>query len=266
MLNCHKNNREMKKKKSFNDLVNIIDELREKCPWDKNQTKDTLRSLTIEECYELSDSILSNDTDSIKKELGDILTHIIFYSRIFSEKEKFSIVDVIHSQAEKLISRHPHIYGDVNVKDELDVKKNWELIKLKESSKNKSILDGVPKSLPTMLKAWRIQEKVGGIGFEWPDISGSLDKIEEEFNELKIEIKKNNSEGIEEELGDVFFSLVKFSRYLDINPVDALEKANIKFIKRFKELEENVYNDKKRIEELELDELDFYWKKIKKLK
>ncbi len=255
----------MKEKKSFSDLIKIIDELREKCPWDKKQTKDTLRTLTLEECYELSDSILSNDIHSIKKELGDLLTHIIFYSKIFSEKNNFSIYDVIHDQSEKLIRRHPHIYGDLNVKDDIEVKKNWEIIKLKESGQKKSVLDGVPKSLPTMLKSWRIQEKVAGVGFEWADVSGAIDKIDEEFKELKLEITHNNKKNIEDELGDVFFSLVNFSRYLNVNPIDALEKTNQKFINRFKKLEKQITNDKRKIEELELEELDLYWKKVKKL-
>jgi len=255
----------MKNKKSFFDLINIINELREKCPWDKKQTKDSLRTLTLEECYELSDSILSNDFDSIKKELGDVLTHIVFYSKIFSEKNIFSIDDVIHSQCKKLIRRHPHIYGDGNAKTELDVKKNWEVIKLKESNQKKSILDGVPKSLPAMLKSWRIQEKVGGMGFQWRDVSGALDKIDEEFSELKVEISKKNKENIEEELGDVFFSIINFSRYLNVNPIDSLEKANKKFIKRFQKMEQEIINDKKKIEELELEELDLYWEKAKKL-
>ena len=252
-------------KKSFSNLVKIIDELREKCPWDKNQTKDSLRSLTLEECYELSEAILSNDTDSIKNELGDILTHIIFYSRLFSEKNDFSISDVIHEQSVKLIRRHPHIYGDVKLKSESDVKRNWELIKLKENNKKKSILDGVPKTLPSMLKSWRVQEKVGGAGFEWKNVSKSLNKIDEEFNELKFEIENNNVENIEEEFGDVLFSLINFSRYLNINPVNALEKTNQKFIKRFKKMETEIGRDNKKIEDLTISELEKYWNKIKKL-
>lgn len=252
-------------KKSFSNLVKIIDELREKCPWDKNQTKDSLRSLTLEECYELSEAILSNDTESIKNELGDILTHIIFYSRLFSEKNDFSIFDVIHEQSVKLIRRHPHIYGDVKLKSESDVKRNWELIKLKENNKKKSILDGVPKTLPSMLKSWRVQEKVGGAGFEWKNVSKSLNKIDEEFNELKFEIENNNVENIEEEFGDVLFSLINFSRYLNINPVNALEKTNQKFIKRFKKMEIEIDKDNKKIEDLKVSELEKYWNKIKKL-
>ena len=253
------------KKKSFYNLVKIIDELREKCPWDKNQTKDSLRSLTLEECYELSEAILSNDTDSIKNELGDILTHIIFYSRLFSEKNDFSISDVIHEQSVKLIRRHPHIYGDVKLTSESDVKRNWELIKLKENNKKNSILDGVPKTLPSMLKSWRVQEKVGGAGFEWKNVSKSLNKIDEEFNELKFEIENNNVENIEEEFGDVLFSLINFSRYLNINPVNALEKTNQKFIKRFKKMEIEIDRDNKKIEDLTVSELEKYWNKIKKL-
>lgn len=253
------------KKKSFSNLVKIIDELREKCPWDKKQTKDSLRSLTLEECYELSEAILSNDTESIKNELGDILTHIIFYSRLYAEKNQFSIIDVINEQCEKLIRRHPHIYGDVKLKSESDVKRNWELIKLKENNKKKSILDGVPKTLPSILKSWRIQEKVGGAGFEWKNVSRSLNKIDEEFNELKFEIENNNVENIEEEFGDVLFSLINYSRYLNINPVDALEKTNQKFIKRFKKMENEIYSDNKKIEDLTVSELEKYWNRIKKL-
>lgn len=253
------------KKKSFYNLVKIIDELREKCPWDKNQTKDSLRSLTLEECYELSEAILSNDAESIKNELGDILTHIIFYSRLFSEKNDFSISDVIHEQSVKLIRRHPHIYGDVKLTSESDVKRNWELIKLKENNKKNSILDGVPKTLPSMLKSWRVQEKVGGAGFEWKNVSKSLNKIDEEFNELKFEIENNNVENIEEEFGDVLFSLINFSRYLNINPVNALEKTNQKFIKRFKKMEIEIDRDNKKIEDLTVSELEKYWNKIKKL-
>ncbi|MEC8537590.1 MAG: nucleoside triphosphate pyrophosphohydrolase [Bacteroidota bacterium] len=253
------------KKKSFSNLVEIIDELREKCPWDKKQTKDSLRSLTLEECYELSEAILSNDTESIKNELGDILTHIIFYSRLYAEKNQFSIIDVINEQCEKLIRRHPHIYGDVKLKSEYDVKRNWELIKLKENNKKKSILDGVPKTLPSILKSWRIQEKVGGAGFEWKNVSRSLNKIDEEFNELKFEIENNNVENIEEEFGDVLFSLINYSRYLNINPVDALEKTNQKFIKRFKKMENEIYSDNKKIEDLTVSELEKYWNRIKKL-
>ena len=252
-------------KKSFSNLVKIIDELREKCPWDKNQTKDSLRSLTLEECYELSEAILSNDVESIKNELGDILTHIIFYSRLFSEKNDFSISDVIHEQSVKLIRRHPHIYGDVKLKSESDVKRNWELIKLKENNKKKSILDGVPNTLPSMLKSWRVQEKVGGAGFEWKNVSKSLNKIDEEFNELKFEIENNNVENIEEEFGDVLFSLINFSRYLNINPVNALEKTNQKFIKRFKKMEIEIDRDNKKMEDLTVSELEKYWNKIKKL-
>ena len=236
----------MKEKDSFYRLVEIINELREKCPWDQKQTKESLRTLTIEECYELSDSILQRDSDSIKKELGDLLTHIIFYSKISFEKNEFSIADVIESQCEKLIRRHPHIYGDKSVKNEDEVKRNWEIIKLKESKK-KSILDGVPISLPTMLKAWRIQEKVGGIGFKWEDVSGSIQKIEEEFNELKFELSKKNKSKIKEELGDLFFSLINFSRYMDINPIDALEKTNQKFINRFSKMEELIVQEKRKI-------------------
>jgi len=253
----------MNKKKSFLDLVKIIDELREKCPWDKKQTKNSLRSLTIEECYELSDAILNNDNEEVKKELGDVLTHIIFYSKIFSEKNIFSIDDVINDQVEKLIRRHPYVYGDNKVNSEEEVKKIWETIKLKESPSRKSVLNGVPISLPTMLKSWRILEKVSGVGFQWGNVNDYLKKIEEELNEFKVELSKNDKTKIDEEFGDFLFSIINYSRYLGINPVDSLERANKKFITRFMKMEHLIKLDDKKIEVLNLNELDFYWKRSK---
>ena len=249
--------------KEFENLVKIISELRKKCPWDKKQTNESLRTLTIEECYELSDSILSNQFDSIKKELGDLLTHIIFYSIIAEENKNFSLKDLIIDQSDKLIRRHPHIYGNVDAFTEEDVKKNWETIKLKEKDNKNSILSGVPKSLPTMLKSWRIQEKVRGIGFEWASEEGFFQKVEEELQELKQEIQNSNKCSIEEELGDFLFSVISYSKYLDINPVDALEKANKKFIKRFSQMERDILKDQKKIEDLSIIDFEKYWDQVK---
>ena len=224
-----------KKSKAFVRLLTIMDDLREKCPWDKKQTMDSLRYLTIEELYELSDAILDKDTDEIKKELGDILLHIVFYSRIASETNDFDITDVINSVCDKLIHRHPHIYGDVNVKDEVEVKKNWEKLKLKEGKK--SVLEGVPKSLPAIVKSFRIQEKVRGIGFDWDNKNQVWEKVVEEIEELKIEIKNGNQDRIESEFGDVLFALTNYARFVNVNPEDALERTNKRFIKRFQIME-----------------------------
>jgi len=254
----------MDKKKSFLDLVKVIDELREKCPWDKKQTKNTLRSLTIEECYELSDAILNNEDEEIKKELGDILTHIIFYSKIFSEKNIFTIDDVINNQIEKLIRRHPHIYGESTISTEKEVKKNWEAIKLNESSR-KSVLEGVPKSLPTLLKSWRILEKVGDLGFQWNNKIDYIRKIDEELLEFKTELSKKNKIKIDEEFGDFLFSIINYGRFLGINPVDSLEKTNKKFITRFKYMEHLIKSDNKKIENLSNNELELYWNRSKSL-
>ena len=252
----------MDKKKSFLDLVKVIDELREKCPWDKKQTKNTLRSLTIEECYELSDAILNNEDEEIKKELGDILTHIIFYSKIFSEKNKFNIDDVINYQIEKLIRRHPHIYSKSKISTEKEIKKNWEAIKLNESP-GKSVLEGVPKSLPTLLKSWRILEKVGDLGFQWNNKIDYIKKIDEELLELKSEISMKNKVKIDEEFGDFLFSIINYGRFLGINPVDSLEKTNKKFITRFKYMENLIKFDDKKIESLSNNELEHYWNRSK---
>tara|TARA_B100001057_G_scaffold496784_2_gene599168 strand:- start:2200 stop:2967 length:768 start_codon:yes stop_codon:yes gene_type:complete len=254
----------MDKKKSFLDLVKVIDELREKCPWDKKQTKNSLRSLTIEECYELSDAILNDKDEEIKKELGDILTHIIFYSKIFSEKNIFTIDDVINNQIEKLIRRHPHIYGESTISTEKEVKKNWEAIKLNESSR-KSVLEGVPKSLPTLLKSWRILEKVGDLGFQWNNKIDYIRKIDEELLEFKTELSKKNKIKIDEEFGDFLFSIINYGRFLGINPVDSLEKTNKKFITRFKYMEHLIKSDNKKIENLSNNELELYWNRSKNL-
>lgn len=250
------------KEKAFIRLVEIMDKLREECPWDKKQTISSLRYLTIEEVYELSDAILDEDFEEIKKELGDLLLHIVFYSRIASEKNKFDISDVLNTISDKLIHRHPHIYANVKVKDEKDVKENWEKLKLKEG-KN-SVLEGVPKSLPAVVKAYRIQEKVRGIGFDWQNKEQVWDKVLEEIQELKDEeIRK--SERIEDEFGDLLFALINYSRFININPEDALEKTNKRFIKRFQILESMVKNQEKEFSDLSFEEMNLFWEKAKKI-
>ena len=240
----------------INKLIKIMDELREKCPWDKKQTIQSLRHLTIEEVYELSESIQNQNYDEIKKELGDLLLHVVFYSKIASENNKFGLEDVIDDICKKLVDRHPHIYGDTSVRSVDDVKSNWEKIKLKEGKK--SILSGVPKSLPTLIKSYRIQEKVSGIGFDWKLKKDVISKIKEEINELEIEII-NNTNNVEDEFGDLLFSLVNYSRFLKINADDALNKTNQKFINRFKKMEKIIENDSKKIEDLDFNELNNYW-------
>jgi XTP/dITP diphosphohydrolase len=250
-----------KKKEAFSRLITIMDELREKCPWDKKQTLDSLRYLTIEEMYELSDAILDKDMKEIKKELGDVLLHIVFYSRIASETNDFDISDVIHSLCDKLVHRHPHIYGDVKVKDEVEVKRNWELLKLKEG--RKSVLEGVPKSLPAIVKSFRIQEKVRGIGFDWDNKTQVWDKVLEEIEELKVEVKKGDNDRIESEFGDVLFALTNYARFIDVNPEDALERTNKKFIKRFQIMENLLNKDHKKLDDMTLSEMDVYWELAK---
>ena len=241
---------------AFIRLIEIMDKLRVECPWDKKQTIASLRYLTIEEVYELSDAILDENFEEIKKELGDLLLHIVFYSRIASEKKAFDISDVLNTISDKLVHRHPHIYSDVKVKDEKEVKVNWEKLKLKEGKK--SVLEGVPKSLPAIVKAYRIQEKVRGIGFDWQNKNQVWNKVLEEIQELKIEEKKSSNK-IEDEFGDVLFSLVNYSRFISVNPEDALEKTNKKFIKRFQFLEEKIKNDGKELSDLSFDEMNEYW-------
>ena len=251
------------KTKSFARLLTIMDQLREQCPWDQKQTLDSLRYLTIEEMYELSDAILEKDMDEIKKELGDVLLHIVFYSRIASETNDFDIADVINDICEKLIHRHPHIYGDVKVADEKEVNKNWERLKLKEG--RKSVLEGVPKSLPAIVKAFRIQEKVRGIGFDWDNKTQVWDKVLEEIEELKLEVKKGDSDRIESEFGDVLFALTNYSRFIDVNPEDALERTNKRFIKRFQIMEKMIMDKGLNLSEMNLSEMDVYWEKAKKM-
>jgi len=245
------------KAKAFVRLVEIMDRLREECPWDKKQTIDSLRYLTIEEMYELSDAILDKNMDEIKKELGDLMLHIVFYSRIASEKKHFDITDVLNSISEKLIHRHPHIYGDVIANDVKQVKENWEKLKLKEG-KN-SVLEGVPKSLPAIVKAYRIQEKVRGIGFDWENKNQVWNKFQEEIKEFQNEEKKNNAEKMEEEFGDVLFSLVNYSRFVNINPEDALEKTNKKFIRRFKYMEQKIKEDGFDLSKLSFEQMNRFW-------
>jgi len=249
--------------RAFDRLLTIMDELREQCPWDQKQTMETLRHLTIEETYELGDAILDKDLPEIKNELGDLLLHIVFYAKIGSETKDFDISDVINSICEKLIHRHPHIYSDVVVKDEAEVKQNWENLKLKEGKT--SVLQGVPKSLPALVKASRIQEKVAGVGFDWEHSDQVWEKVEEEIGELKTEIVNKNQDAIEDEFGDVLFSLINYARFLDINPENALERTNKKFIKRFQYLETKAKSLQKSLSEMTLAEMDVYWEEAKKL-
>src|SRR4051812_12547865 len=248
---------------AFERLLNIMDDLREKCPWDKKQTLQTLRHLTIEETYELGDAILDNDSSEIKKELGDLLLHIVFYAKIGSESDAFDMADVCNEICEKLIHRHPHIYGDVEVNDEEDVKRNWEKLKLKEGKK--SVLEGVPKSLPALVKASRIQDKVKGVGFDWEEPHQVWDKLQEELQELQEEVKTGNHEKIEGEFGDVLFSMINYARFLNVNPEDALERTNKKFIKRFQYLESKAGELGKPLMEMSLAEMDVFWNEAKKL-
>ncbi|NQY68734.1 MAG: nucleoside triphosphate pyrophosphohydrolase [Flavobacteriales bacterium] len=255
------------KLKEFERLLNIMDELREQCPWDMKQTIDSIRHLTIEETYELSDAILSKDMEEIKKELGDVLLHIVFYSRIASETNAFDIKDVISSLCEKLIRRHPHIYGDVKVNSEEDVKRNWEKIKQSEGEKKKTVLSGVPKSLPALIKADRIQEKARGVGFDWEKKEDVWAKVEEELGELKKELSvdKIDKSRVEGEFGDLLFSLINYARFLDIDPDTALERTNTKFISRFECIENGAKEEGKKITDLSLTEMEDYWQKAKEM-
>tara|TARA_B110000003_G_scaffold75493_1_gene77065 strand:- start:7008 stop:7787 length:780 start_codon:yes stop_codon:yes gene_type:complete len=248
---------------AFNRLLDIMDELREKCPWDKKQTLESLRYLTIEETYELADAILENNLEEIKNELGDLLLHLAFYAKICSEKKVFDIGDVANSISDKLIDRHPHIYGNIIVKNEKEVKQNWEKLKLKEGKK--SVLEGVPKSLPAVVKANRIQDKVAGIGFDWEKPHQVWEKVQEEITELNEEIKKGNTKNIEVEFGDVLFSMINYARFINVNPENALEKTNKKFINRFKYLEQAAKRKGKELSNMSLVEMDVFWNESKKL-
>jgi XTP/dITP diphosphohydrolase len=238
-----------------------MDELREQCPWDRKQTMESLRHLTIEETYELGDAILDGDLDEVKKELGDVLLHLVFYAKIGSEKKAFDIADVANSICEKLIARHPHIYGDVKVQNEEDVKRNWEKLKMKEGKK--SVLEGVPKSLPALVKANRIQDKVAGVGFDWEKPEQVFEKLQEELGELQHEVNRQDADKIEAEFGDVLFSMVNYARFLKINPENALERTNKKFIKRFQYLEEKAKENNKPLSEMTLGEMDVFWEEAK---
>ncbi len=253
--------------KSFDRLLTIMDELREQCPWDKKQTMESLRHLTIEETYELSDSIIENNMDEIKKELGDLMLHLVFYARIGSETSDFDIAEIIHTVCEKLITRHPHIYSDVTVENEEDVKKNWERIKLKEKGNN-SVLGGVPVSLPALVKAMRIQEKARGVGFDWEKKEQVWGKVEEEMKEFRDEFNIQSDQPLDQkkaqaEFGDMLFSLVNYARFVDINPEEALERTNKKFIKRFTYLEKESKKDGKSISDMTLNEMNEYWEEAK---
>ncbi|PID68364.1 MAG: nucleoside triphosphate pyrophosphohydrolase [Flavobacteriia bacterium] len=242
-------------------LLDIMDDLRTGCPWDKEQTIESLRLLTIEETYELGDAILDKDMDEIKKELGDLLLHIVFYAKIADETDDFDIADVANSISDKLVQRHPHIYGDVNVQNADDVKQNWEEIKLKEGKK--SVLEGVPKSLPALVKAYRIQDKAAGIGFDWDDKQQVWAKVEEEIGELQEEIKNKNQERINDEFGDVLFALINYARFINVSPENALESTNKRFINRFQQMEKVISSEGKQMKKMTLEELDAYWDKAK---
>jgi len=248
---------------AFGRLLDIMDDLRAKCPWDMKQTMQTLRHLTIEETYELGDAILDNDLQEVKKELGDVLLHIVFYSKIGSETQSFDIADVCNEICEKLIHRHPHIYGDVVVEDEEEVKRNWEKLKLKEGKK--SVLEGVPKNLPALVKASRIQDKVKGVGFDWEEPEQVWEKVQEELQEFRDEIQAGDQEKMEAEFGDVLFSMINYARFLKINPEDALERTNKKFIKRFQYLESKADELGKYLADMTLAEMDVFWNEAKKL-
>ena len=247
---------------AFERLLNIMDDLREKCPWDQKQTLESLRHLTIEETYELADAITANDMNELKGEIGDLFLHMVFYCKIGEEKNAFNVTEVLNSICDKLVHRHPHVYGDTEVESEEEVKRNWEKLKLKEG--NKSVLEGVPKSLPAIVKAFRIQEKVRGIGFDWDDKSQVWDKVLEEIDELKVEVKKGDTDRIESEFGDVLFALTNYARFVDVNPEDALERTNKRFIKRFQIMENEIRENGLDMTEMSLTEMDVYWEKAKK--
>ncbi len=252
------------KLEAFGRLLTIMDELREQCPWDRKQTMESLRHLTIEETYELGDAILDNDLEEVKKEIGDLMLHMVFYSKIGSEKGAFDIADVLHGICDKLVHRHPHIYGDVEVQDEEEVKANWEKIKLKEGGGKKSVLEGVPRSLPALVKATRIQDKARGVGFDWDNREQVWDKVHEELGEFKEAVESNDREEMEAEFGDVLFSMINYSRFVDLDPEMALERTNKKFISRFKHMEAAIREDGKDMADMDLAQLDHYWDLAKK--
>ncbi|MEQ9187097.1 MAG: nucleoside triphosphate pyrophosphohydrolase [Cryomorphaceae bacterium] len=247
---------------AFERLITIIGELRTKCPWDRKQTIESLRYLTIEETYELSDAILDNDLEEVKNELGDLIMHVVFYAQIGFEREAFSITDVLNGVSDKLVHRHPHVYGDVDVNDAEEVKRNWEQLKLKEGKK--SVLEGVPKSLPAMVKANRMQEKARGVGFDWDEQTQVWEKLKEELNELQVEVQKGAAKAkIEDEFGDVLFSMINYARFIDVNPEDALERTNRKFIRRFQYLEKMADEQGKALADMTLNEMEAIWQEAK---
>lgn len=255
---------------AFDRLLTVMDQLRNLCPWDKKQTIESIRHLTVEETFELADAIVEGDMNEIKKELGDIMLHMVFYARIASETNHFDIADVLHGICDKLVHRHPHIYADVVAEDEQKVKENWEKIKLQEKGGNTSVLGGVPRSLPAMIKAMRIQEKARGVGFDWEEKTQVWEKVEEEMEEFKTEFNIEGNKPIDKEkataeFGDLLFSLINYARFLDINPEEALERTNKKFIKRFNYLENETAKEGKTISEMSLPEMDEYWERAKKM-
>lgn len=249
---------------AFKRLLDIMDDLREKCPWDKKQTLDSLRTLTIEETYELADAITNKDLRELEGEIGDLFLHMVFYCKIGEEQEAFDVTSVLNAICDKLVHRHPHIYGDVKAETEEQVKENWEKLKLKEGKK--SVLEGVPASLPSIVKAYRIQEKVKGIGFEWDERKDVWNKMQEELNELQEEVESGAPlENVEDELGDVLFSLVNYARFIGVNPEDALSRTNLKFMKRFKQMEKLMKSDGLNLEDTDLQTMDRYWDQAKEL-
>jgi len=252
------------KLEAFRRLLEVMDELREKCPWDKKQTFDSLRANTIEETYELCDAILKKDTDEIKKELGDVLLHIVFYAKIASEENQFDIADVCNTLCDKLIFRHPHVFGSANAENAAQVEQSWEQIKQKEKDGNQRVLSGVPDALPALIKAYRIQDKARNVGFDWDEKEQVWDKVQEEFNELKAEIQQMDAGKMEEEFGDLLFSMINAARLYKINPENSLERTNRKFIRRFNYLEEQTLKQGKNLKEMSLEEMDKYWEEAKK--
>lgn len=251
-------------KDAFARIIQIMDELREQCPWDKKQSFESLRALTIEEVYELSDAILQKNFNELKKELGDVFLHILFYSRLASEENQFDINDVVRTLAEKLIQRHPHIYGNVKADNEEQVKQNWEKLKQQERPTKSGVLSGVPSSLPSIIKAYRMQEKAAAVGFDWDNTKDVINKVKEELNEFLEETQKsNNKEKMEEELGDVLFAIINLARFLKINPDNALEKTNQKFLQRFNYIEQKLREQGKTFSDVTLDEMEIYWQEAK---
>jgi len=249
--------------KSFAELLGIMDELRAKCPWDKEQTFESLRNLSVEEVYELSEAIFLNDLENVKKELGDLLLHIVFYAKLGDEAGAFNMKDVIDNINKKLIFRHPHVFGEEKVNNSTEVLENWENLKLKEKDGNKTVLSGIPKTLPALIKAYRIQDKARGVGFDWDRKEQVWDKVQEELNELKVEVKNNNQAKIKKEFGDLLFSIINAARLYDVHPEDALEETNRKFISRFNYLEKNTLKKGMKLKEMTLEEMDVYWNEAK---